>query len=57
MKIKFIGKEPKQDGKTGKWYLPNEVYEVDDKKRAKELLDTKLFEEMKENKQVKEETN
>lgn len=52
MKIKCIAKEPKQDKVTGKWYLPNGEYPVTDE-RGKELIETKLFEEIKENKPVK----
>lgn len=51
MKIKCISKEPKQDKDTGKWYLPNKEYEVA-KERGKELIKTKFFEEVKENKQM-----
>ena len=56
MKLKYIGKEPKQDKKNGKWYLTNNEYDFTEE-RAKELIDTKLFvvvsEEAKKNKSVK----
>lgn len=57
MKVKCIAKEPKQDKITGKWYLPNEEYPVT-KERGKELIETKFFEEVKENKNdIKEDAN
>ena len=54
MKVKCISKEPQQDKNNGKWYLPNEEYEVS-KERGKELIDTKLFIEVKEPKEANKE--
>ena len=42
MKLECISKEPVQDKHTGKWYMPNEIYEVEDE-RAKELMLTRNF--------------
>ena len=46
MRVKCIAKEPKQDKNTGKWYIPNNEYDVSSA-RGKELIETKFFEEVK----------
>lgn len=56
MKLKYISNETRQDKNNPKiYYEYGKEYTIGDKKRAKELLDSKLFEEVKED--IKEDTN